>query len=110
MPRLVTGRLNTTQWVKVPLGASGSSMIRATLPAPAGTPAQASGMGVLLPRQENLTGIFAPAANAGLRTVIAAAPDGAAVGVAGPAAGLAAVPDPADPPPVPLQAASRRVA
>src|SRR5215468_10800281 len=110
MPRLVAGRLNTTQCVKVPLGASGSSMIRATLAAPAGTPVQASGMGVLPPRQENLTGIIAPAANAGLRTVIAAAPDGAAAGVAGPAAELATAPDPADPPPDPLQAASRRVA
>jgi hypothetical protein len=109
MPRLETGRLNTTQCVKVPLGASGSSMIRATLAAPAGTPVQVSGMGVLLPRQENLTGIIAPAANAGLRTVIVAAPDGAAVGVAGPAE-LAAGPDPVDPPPDPLQAASRSAA
>jgi hypothetical protein len=105
MPRVVTGRLNTTQWVKVPLGASGSSMIRATLAALAGTPVQVSGMGVLLPRQENLTGIIAPAANAGLRTVIVAAPDGAAVGVASPAE-VAAGPDPVDPP----QAASRRAA
>src|SRR5262249_45330552 len=110
MPRVVTGRLNTTQWVKVPLGASGSSMIMATLAAPAGTPVQVSGMGLLLPRQENLTGIIAPAANAGLRTLIAAAPDGAAVGVAGPAPELAVVPDPADPPPDPPQAARRRVA
>ena len=106
MPRVVAGRLNTTQCVKVPLGASGSSMIRATLEAPAGTPVQVSGMGVLLPRQENLTGIVAPAANAGLRTVMVAAPDG----VAGPAAVLAAGPDPAGPPPDPLQAASRRAA
>jgi hypothetical protein len=53
-------------------------MIRATLAAPAGMPVQVSGIGVLLPRQENLTGIVAPAANAGLRTVIAAAPDGTA--------------------------------
>jgi len=81
-------------------------MIRATLPVPAGTPAQASGMGVLLPRQENLTGIIAPAANAGLRTVIVAAPGGAAVGVAGAAAVLPAGLDPVDP----LQAASRRAA
>jgi hypothetical protein len=51
-------------------------MIRATLAAPAGTPVQVSGIGVLLPWQENLTGIVAPGANAGLRTVIAAAPDG----------------------------------
>jgi len=85
-------------------------MIMATLAAPAGTPVQASGIGVLLPRQENLTGIIAPAANAGLRTAIVAAPDGAAVGVAGPAAELAAGPDPVDPPPDPLQAASRRAA
>jgi hypothetical protein len=63
---------------------------------------------VLLPRQENLTGIIAPAANAGLRTVIVAAPDGAAVGVAGPAE-LAAGLDPVDPPDPP-QAASRRAA
>jgi hypothetical protein len=81
-------------------------MIRATLVAPAGTPVQVSGIGELLPRQENLTGIVAPAANAGLRTVIAAALDG----VAGPAAALAGGLDPVDPPPVPLQAASRRAA
>jgi len=85
-------------------------MIRATLPAPAGTPVQVSGIGLLLPRQENLTGIIAPAANAGLRTVIAAAPDGGAVGVAGAAAVLAAGPDPADPPPDPPQAAIGRAA
>jgi hypothetical protein len=85
-------------------------MIRATLAALAGTPVQVSGIGVLLPRQENLTGIIAPPANAGLRTVIVAAPDGAAVGVAGPAAELAAGPDPVDPPPDPLQAASRSAA
>jgi hypothetical protein len=106
MPRLVAGRLNTTQCVKVPLGASGSSMIRATLAAPVGTPVQVSGIGALLPRQENLTGIVAPAANAGLRTVIMATLDG----VAGPAALLAAGPDPVDPPPDPLQPASRRAA
>jgi hypothetical protein len=105
MPRLVTGRLNTTQCVKVPLGASGSSMIRATLAAPAGMPAQATGIGVLLPRQENLTGIIAPAPNAGLRTVIAVALDGVA-GVAELGAGL----DPVDPPLVPPQAASGRAA
>ena len=110
MPRLAAGRLNTTQCVKVPLGASGSSMIRATLAAPAGTPVQVSGMGALRPRQENLTGIVAPAAKAGLRTVIAAALDGTAVGVAGAAAVLAAGPGPVDPPPVPLQAASKRAA
>jgi len=81
-------------------------MIRATLAVPAGTPVQVSGMGVLLPRQENLTGIIVPAANAGLRTVIAAALDG----VAGPAAVLAAGPDPVDPRPDPPQAASRRPA
>jgi hypothetical protein len=81
-------------------------MIRATLVAPAGTPVQVSGIGVLLPRQENLTGIIAPAANAGLRTVIVATLDG----VAGPAAALAAGLDPVDPPPDPLQAASRRAA
>jgi len=81
-------------------------MIRATLAAPPGTPAQASGIGVFLPRQENLTGIIVPAANAGLRTVIAAALDG----VAGPAAVLAAGPDPVDPRPDPPQAASRRPA
>jgi hypothetical protein len=81
-------------------------MIRATLAAPAGTPVQVSGMGVLLPRQENLTGIIAPAANAGLRTVIVATLDG----VAGRAAVLAAGPGPVDPPPDPLQAASRRAA
>jgi hypothetical protein len=68
-------------------------------------PAQASGIGVLLPRQENLTGIIAPAPNAGLRTVIAAAPDGVA-GVAELGAGL----DPADPPVAPPQAASGRTA
>jgi len=79
-------------------------MIRATPAAPAGTPVQVSGMGVLLPRQENLTGIAAPAANAGLRTVIVATLDG----VTGPAAVLAAGPDPVDPPPDPPQAASRR--
>src|SRR5215470_2281377 len=106
MPRLVAGRLNTTQCVKVPLGASGSSMIMATLAAPAGMPVQASGMGVLLPRQENLTGIVAPAANAGLRTAIAAALGGAAVGVDWPAGGPAVDPVPPDPP----QAASRKAA
>jgi hypothetical protein len=57
-------------------------MIRATLPAPAGTPVQVSGTGVLLPRQEYRTGIASPAANAGLRTVIAAALDGVAEDVA----------------------------
>jgi hypothetical protein len=81
-------------------------MIRATLAAPPGTPAQASGIGVFLPRQENLTGIVAPAANAGLRTVIVATLDG----VAGPAAVLAAGPDPVDPPPDPPQAAGSRAA
>jgi hypothetical protein len=81
-------------------------MISATLEAPAGTPVQASGIGVLLPRQENLTGIIAPAANAGLRTVIVATLDG----VAGPAAALAAGLDPVDPPPDPPQAASRTAA
>jgi hypothetical protein len=80
-------------------------MIMATLAAPAGMPAQASGIGVLLPRQENLTGIIVPAANAGLRTAIAAALGGVA-GAAELGAGL----DPVDPPPVPLQAASRRAA
>jgi hypothetical protein len=79
-------------------------MIRATLAAPAGMPAQASGIGVLRPRQENLTGIIVPAANAGLRTVIAAALGGVA-GAAELGAGL----DPVDPP-VPPQAASRRAA
>jgi hypothetical protein len=79
-------------------------MIKATLAAPAGTPVQASGMGLLLPRQENLTGIIVPAANAGLRTVIVATLDG----VAGAAEVLGAGLDPVDPPPVPLQAASRR--
>jgi hypothetical protein len=83
-------------------------MIRATLEAPAGTPVQVSGMGVLLPRQENRTGIIAPAANAGLRTLMAAAPG--AVSVAGAAAVLGAGADPVDPPPDPLQAASRRAA
>jgi hypothetical protein len=81
-------------------------MIRATLAAPAGTPAQASGIGVLLPRQENLTGIIVPAANAGLRTVIAAALDAAV----GPAAVLAGGLDAVGPPPNPLQAASGRAA
>jgi hypothetical protein len=57
-------------------------MIKATLAAPAGTPVQVSGIGVLLPRQEYLTGIIAPAANAGLRTVIAAALDGVPADVA----------------------------
>jgi len=57
-------------------------MIRATLAAPAGTPVQVSGTGVLLPRQEYLTGIVAPAGNAGLRTVIAAALDGVPADVA----------------------------
>jgi hypothetical protein len=57
-------------------------MIRATLAAPAGTPVHLSGTGVLLPRQEYLTGIAAPAANAGLRTVIAAALDGVPADVA----------------------------
>jgi len=80
-------------------------MIRATLAAPAGMPAQASGTGVLLPRQENLTGIVAPAPKAGLRTVIAVALDGVA-GVAELGAGL----DPVDPPLVPPQAASGRAA
>src|SRR4249919_2380311 len=105
MPRLVAGRLNTTQCVKVPLGASGSSMIRATLAAPAGTPVQVSGIGVSLPRQENLTGIVVPAAKAGLRTAIVAALDGVA-GAAWPAEVLAAGPAP----PLPPQAASRRTA
>jgi len=68
-------------------------------------PVQASGMGVLLPRQENLAGIFAPAANAGLRTVIAAAADGA--GAAGAARVLAAGPVP---PLLPLHPASRAAA
>jgi hypothetical protein len=68
-------------------------------------PAQASGIGVLLPRQENLTGIIAPAPNAGLRTVIAAALD-----TVGPAAVLVGGLDAVDPPPDPLQAASRRAA
>jgi hypothetical protein len=81
-------------------------MIRATLAAPAGTPVQASGIGLLLPRQENLIGIIAPAANAVLRTVIAAALDG----VAGAAEVLGTGLDPVDPPPVPLQAASGRAA
>jgi hypothetical protein len=63
-------------------------------------------MGTLLPRQENLAGIFAPAANAGLRTVIAAAADAGAV--AGGAAGvLAGGPVP---PPLPLHPASRTAA
>jgi hypothetical protein len=57
-------------------------MIRATLAAPAGTPVHLSGTGVLLPRQEYLTGIAAPAAKAGLRTVIAAALDGVPADVA----------------------------
>jgi hypothetical protein len=99
MPVLLAGRLNTTQCVKVPLGASGSSMIMATLPAADGMPVQDSGMGVLLPRQENLAGIFAPAANAGLRTVIAAAADGAGAVAAG-----------AVPPPLPLHPASKAAA
>ncbi|HXZ74731.1 MAG TPA: hypothetical protein VEH31_28215 [Streptosporangiaceae bacterium] len=81
-------------------------MISATLEAPAGTPVQASGIGVLLPRQENLTGIIVPAANAGLRTVIAVA----LAGAVGPAAVLAGGLDAVDPPPDPLQAASRRAA
>jgi len=85
-------------------------MIRATLPAPAGTPVQVSGIGLLLPRQENLTGIIVPAANAGLRTVIAAALDGVAVGAACPVAVPEAGADPVDPPPDPLQPASRRAA
>jgi hypothetical protein len=80
-------------------------MIRATLAAPAGTPVHFSGIGVLLPRQENLTGIIVPAANAGLRTVIAAALGGVA-GAAELGAGLG----PVDPSPVPLQAASGRAA
>jgi hypothetical protein len=78
-------------------------MIMATLPVADGMPVQDSGMGVLLPRQENLAGIFAPAANAGLRTVIAAAADGAA----GDAGALAAGPLPPLPP---LHPASRAAA
>src|SRR5215468_128267 len=103
MPRLVAGRLNTTQCVKVPPGASGSSMIRATLAAPAGMPVQVNGIGVLPPRQENLTGIAAPAANAGLRTVMAPGPGAVTADVACSAGVLPACPDPVDPP----QAASR---
>jgi hypothetical protein len=80
-------------------------MIMATLPVADGMPAQDSGMGVLLPRQENLAGIFAPAANAGLRTVIAAAAAGAVA--AGAAGVLAAGPVP---PPLPLHPASRAAA
>jgi hypothetical protein len=64
-------------------------------------------MGVLLPRQENLAGILAPAANAGLRTVIAAAADGAAAVAAGGAGALAAGPVP---PLLPLHPASRAAA
>jgi hypothetical protein len=78
-------------------------MIMATLAAPEGMPVQVSGMGVLLPRQENLTGIGAPAAKAGLRTAIVAALDGVA-GAAWPAEVLADGPAP----PLPPQAASRR--
>src|SRR5262249_58374824 len=99
MPRLVAGRLNTTQCVKVPLGASGSSMIRATLVAPAGIPVQVSGTGVLLPRQENLAGIVAPAVNAGLRTVMAPGAGDVTAGAAPPPRGLPGCPRPGRPPP-----------
>jgi hypothetical protein len=82
-------------------------MIMATLLVPDGMPLQDSGMGVLLPRQENLAGILAPAATAGLRTEIVVAADGAGAVAAGAAGVLAAG---RAPPPLPPHPASRTAA
>jgi hypothetical protein len=81
IPVAVGGRLNTTQCVYVPPGASGSSTTNATLTAPAGSPLQVSGGAVLLPLQVNLAGIGVPAVKAGLRTMIVTGAADAAVGV-----------------------------
>ena len=81
------------------------------LAVPEGMPAQASGGGVLPPRQENLAGIAALSANARLRTVIAAGLADVAVGVTRAAGVLAVGPEvlgPAGPLLPEPQAASRR--
>jgi hypothetical protein len=54
----------TIQWVKVPLGASGSSKIKARFVASPGTPLQVSGGGTFSPSQVYFLGRISPELNA----------------------------------------------
>src|SRR5438309_8147377 len=62
--RVVAGKFQTTQWINVPEGASGSSMIRAKLLVPGGGSVQESGGEVSAPSQVNSLGISPPFLNA----------------------------------------------
>src|SRR4051812_38160635 len=63
--------LNATQWVKVPCGASGSSMIRASDRAVAGTSMSSSGGDRFSPYWLNRLGIMLPFLNSRLWTFTA---------------------------------------
>ena len=64
--RLSAGMLYSTQWTHVPIGASGSSTIRAKDWVPAGGSFQASAGEMFLPMQEYLAGMDCPFENASL--------------------------------------------
>src|SRR5262245_38697793 len=66
--RCEPGMSNSTQWVNVPPGASGSSTIKTKLWA-AGWPSQRSGGALFSPSQVCLTGIASPSAKLGLLRV-----------------------------------------
>src|SRR6187200_381411 len=60
------GRFQISQCTQVPLGASGSSAMRAKLRVPVGTPVQANGSDWFLPSQVNTVGTAAPSVSAEL--------------------------------------------
>src|SRR3990170_3710131 len=72
--RAPAGRLNSTQWVNTPLGASGSSMISANDCVPSGTSLQERAGETSSPSQVNRVGIGWSASNASLRTAKAMTP------------------------------------
>ena len=66
---MLAGMLNKTQWTQVPIGASGSSTIRAKDFVPAGGSFQARAGEMFFPMQEYFAGMDCPFTNASLVNV-----------------------------------------
>ena len=66
---VLAGMLNKTQWTQVPIGASGSSTMRAKDFVPAGESFQARAGEMFLPTHEYLAGMDCPFVNASLVNV-----------------------------------------